>query len=50
MVEVVMGEMDYMLQVKILFDVRWGQIDYATHHDTKGWVSSYAPGCVGLMC
>jgi hypothetical protein len=36
MVEVVMGEMDYMMYVKSLFDVRWGKIDYAIHHDSTG--------------
>jgi hypothetical protein len=33
-----------------LFDVRWGWIGYTIHHDSMGWVSSYAPSCVGLMC
>ena len=38
MVEIVMGEMDYMMQVKIWFDVRWGLVDYAVHQDSIGWV------------
>ena len=39
MVEIVMGEMDYMMQVKIWFDVRWWLIDYAIHYDSIDWVS-----------
>jgi hypothetical protein len=31
-----------------LFDVMWGLIDYAIHHDFVGWVRSYFDGRVGL--
>jgi hypothetical protein len=44
MVKIDMDEIDYRMQVKILFDIWWGQIDYAIHHDSIGWVSFYAHG------
>jgi hypothetical protein len=40
----VMGEIDYMMYVKSLVDVRWGQTDYAIHHDSIDWVRSSAHG------
>ena len=39
MVKMVMEEIDYMMWVKSLFEFRWGQTDFAIHHDSIGWVS-----------
>ena len=44
MVKIDMDEIDYMMQVKSLFDVRWGQTDYAIHHESIGWVSASTRG------
>jgi hypothetical protein len=36
-VKIDMDEIDYMMQIKNLFDVRWGLIDYAIHQDSIDW-------------
>jgi hypothetical protein len=39
MVKVDIGEIDYMMLVKNLFDVRWWLTNYAIHLYSIGWVS-----------
>jgi hypothetical protein len=36
MVKIDMGEIAYMMQIKISFDVRWGWIANAFHHNSIG--------------
>lgn len=49
MVKIDMDEIDYMMWVKSLFDVRWGQADYAIHHDFIGWVVCPQIGWIGYV-